>query len=281
MNTPTQHTGPKISEKTLHIWNGRIKMRVKVAGTGQPLVYLHPSAGLAWDPFLSWLSGHFTVYAPEFPGTSVGDPYAIHSIHELSDIVLLYEEAIRALGLDKPVLVGQSFGGMLAAELAATFPELASRVVLLDPIGLWREDMPVADWISVPPEELPPLLFHNPASSAAQAALALPEDLNIAAAAIAARVWAFGCTGKFAWPIPERGLSRRLHRLVAPVLLVWGRNDSLAPVSYVDEWRAHLPNCTTAIFDECGHIPQVEKLEETIAAVSDFMQLTETTSNVQ
>src|SRR5881392_2876274 len=133
MNTRTQSAGPKITEKTLPVLIGRVKMRVKVACTGQPLVYLHPSAGLAWYPFLSWLSEHFTVYAPEFPGTSVGDPCAIHSVHALSDMVLLYEEVIRTLGLDKPVLVGQSFGGMLAAELAATFPGLASRVVLLDP----------------------------------------------------------------------------------------------------------------------------------------------------
>lgn len=281
MNTPMQAAGPKLGERTLPVWNGRVKMRVKVAGTGQPLVYLHPSAGLAWDPFLSWLSEHFTVYAPEFPGTSVGDPYAIHSLNSLADIVLLYEEVVRALGLEKPVLVGQSFGGMLAAELAATFPELASRVVLLDPIGLWREDMPVADWISIPPEELPPLLFHEPTSPAALSVLALPEDPNIAAAAIAARVWAFGCTGKFVWPIPERGLSTRLHRLAAPVLLVWGRNDKLVPAAYVDEWLAHVPQCKATVIEDCGHIPQVEKLHETVAAVSEFLELAEMPSSTR
>ncbi|SOY77568.1 Hydrolase or acyltransferase (Alpha/beta hydrolase superfamily)-like protein [Cupriavidus taiwanensis] len=273
MNTPTRAAGPDINERTLAVWDGRIKMRVKVAGSGQPLVYLHPSAGLGWDPFLSWLAEHFTVYAPEFPGTSVGDPYAIHSVQSLSDVVLVYEELIRSLGLEKPILVGQSFGGMLAAELASAFPALASQVVLLDPIGLWREDLPVGDWISIRPEELPPLLFHDPASPAAQSMLALPDDPNIAAAAIAARVWAFGCTGKFAWPIPDRGLNMRLHRLTAPVLLVWGREDKLAPVGYVDVWREHLQDARAVVVENCGHIPQVEKLEETVAAVSDFLRV--------
>jgi pimeloyl-ACP methyl ester carboxylesterase len=273
MSMSTEITGPSISERTLPVWNGRLKMRVKVAGAGEPLLYLHPSAGLGWDPFLSYLAEHFTVYAPEFPGTSVGDPYAIHSIHSLSDVVLLYEEVVESLGLNKPVLVGQSFGGMLAAELAAAFPDLASRVVLLDPIGLWREDLPVADWISIPPEQLPPLLFHDPSSPAAQSMLALPEDPNIAASAIAARVWAFGCTAKFAWPIPDRGLSARLHRVRVPVLLVWGRNDKLAPVGYVEEWRLRLSDCKAAVIDNCGHIPQVEQLSKTIAAVSDFLQI--------
>lgn len=275
MNMHTQTNLPTISERTLPLWNERINLRVKVAGAGKPLVYLHPSGGPSWDPFLSLLSKHFTVYAPEFPGTSPGDPYAIHTIHSLSDMALLYEEAIRALGLDKPVLVGQSFGGMLAAEIAAAFPNLASAVVLLDPIGLWREDMPVADWLSIPAEKLPSLLFHDPACPAAQSALALSEDPNVAAAEIAARVWAIGCTGKFAWPIPERGLRSRLHRISAPVLLVWGRDDRLISVGYVEEWLNHLSNGKAAIIDECGHIPQVEKLEETVAIVSDFLRVSE------
>lgn len=275
MNTPTRTAEPNINERTLPVWGERIKMRVKVAGAGQPLVYLHPSAGPGWDPFLSQLSEHFTVYAPEFPGTSAGDPYAIHSVNSLSDVVLLYEEVVRSLDLEKPILVGQSFGGMLAAELAAAFPDLASRLVLLDPIGLWREDLPVADWISIPPAELPRLLFHDPSRPAARAMFNLPEDPNAAAAAIAARVWALGCTAKFAWPIPDRGLSARLHRITAPVLLVWGRNDKLTPVGYLDEWWTRLPDSSVAVIDNCGHIPQVEKLSETMAAVSEFLSIAE------
>ena len=270
--TTTNATGPQIDEKTVPVWGGRIKMRVKVAGKGPGLVYLHPSGGLAWDPFLSYLAQRYTVYAPEFPGTSVGDPYAIHSIHHLSDVVLMYEEAIRTLGISKPVLVGQSFGGMIAAELATAFPDLPSKVVLLDPIGLWREELPIADWVSAPPEQLAALLFKDPSGEAAQSMLALPTDPNIAASVIAARVWAIGCTAKFAWPIAERGLRSRLHRLRAPVLLVWGRDDRITPVGYADDWHGCLKESVVAIIDDCGHIPQVEKLRETVEAVSGFLQ---------
>jgi pimeloyl-ACP methyl ester carboxylesterase len=267
----TQATGPVITEEAIPVWNGRLTIRVKVAGVGAPLLYLHPAAGLAWDPFLSHLAQSYTVYAPEFPGTSVGDPYAIHAVDHLSDVVLIYEEVVRTLGLNKPVIVGQSFGGMLAAELASAYPALPSKVVLLDPIGLWRDDLPIANWIATPPDQLPALLFHDPISPAAQAMLAMPEDPDIAAAAIAGLVWAFGSTGKFAWPIPDRGLRARLHRLDAPVLLIWGRQDRLAPVGYVDEWRAELTNSKAVLIDDCGHIPQVEKLEETVQAVENFL----------
>jgi len=130
----------------------------------------------------------FTVYAPEFPGTSVGDPYAIHAVDHLSDIVLIYEEVTRALGLRKPVVVGQSFGGMIAAELCAAYPDLAAKVVLLDPIGLWRPDIPVANWMATPPDQLPGLLFHDPAGFAAQSMLAMPDDPDLAVAATAGMV---------------------------------------------------------------------------------------------
>lgn len=261
-----------INEQSVEVWDGRITMKVKVAGAGPPLVYFHPAAGLLWDPFLTHLADTYTVYAPEFPGTSVGDPYAIHEVHTLSDAVLIYEEVLRRLGITKPILAGQSFGGMIAAELASAFPELAERVVLLDPIGLWREDVPIANWISTPPQELPALLFHDPAGPAAQAMLALPDDIEIASAAIAGMVWAIGATGKFAWPIPDRGLRDRLHRLTAPVLLVWGKEDRLTPVAYADEWNGILANSQVAIIEGSGHIPQVEKLEETAAAVDEFLR---------
>src|SRR5437588_11721930 len=106
----TTSTAPSITEEVVPVWNRRLNIRVKVAGAGAPLLYLHPAAGLAWDPFLSHLAESFTVYAPEFPGTSVGDPYAIHVIDHLSDVVLMYEEVVRTLGLHKPVVVAQSFG---------------------------------------------------------------------------------------------------------------------------------------------------------------------------
>jgi len=263
---------PVISEEAISIWDGRLTMRIKVAGAGAPLLYLHPAAGLRWDPFLSHLAESFTVYAPEFPGTSVGDPYAIHAVDDLPDVVLVYEELARKLGLHNPVLVGQSFGGMLAAELAATFPAMTDRLVLLDPIGLWRADAPVASWMSTPPEQLPALLFHDPTSEGAQALLAMPEDPEMARAATAGMVWAFGCTGKFAWPIPDRGLRKRLHRITASTLIVWGEHDRLVPPTYAQDFQALVADSRVEIIAGSGHVPQVENFPATARAVDEFLR---------
>ena len=132
-----------VHDETAEVWDGRLKLHVKVAGDGPPLLFFHPLSGLAWNPLLDQLAQRHTVYAPEHPGTSPGDPQAISQVQTFTELLLVYEEAIRALGLADPAAFGQSFGGMVAADLAATFPRLFSRLALLAPAGLWRDDAPI------------------------------------------------------------------------------------------------------------------------------------------
>ena len=247
-------------------------MRVRTAGSGPPLVYLHPAAGLHFDPFLEALSADWTVFAPEHPGTAEGDSEAIHAVEDLWDLVLIYQEAIGGLGLDGPVVaIGQSFGGMMAAELAAHDPGLFERLVLLAPIGLWREDFPIANWIMTPPEELPALLFKDPQCAAAQAMFTPPADPGEALAATAGLIWALGCTGKFVWPIPEKGLAKRLHRVRAPTLIVWGEDDALIPSAYAGEFASRIAGSRAEILPDCGHIPQLEQGAKTLDMVRAFL----------
>jgi pimeloyl-ACP methyl ester carboxylesterase len=261
-----------VAERTLDVWGGRITLRVKTAGRGAPLVYLHPASGLQFDPFLASLSTEYSIYAPEVPGTSAGDPDSIHEVDGLSDLVLIYEEAITQLELPEPaVVIGPSFGGMLAAELASYFPRLFKKVVLCDPIGLWRPDLPIANWMTTPAAQLPALLFKNPDCAAAKAMSTLPPDPALAATILSNVVWALGCTGKFVWPIPEKGLHKRLHRVTAPTLIVWGEDDLVVPAAYANEFGAAIAGSRVEIVRDAGHIPQAEQTETTLALVRDFL----------
>jgi pimeloyl-ACP methyl ester carboxylesterase len=263
----------RIDQRTVPVWDTRIELGVQVAGSGPPVVYLHPAAGLVWDPFLERLAEERTVYAPQVPGTTAGRPEAIREVDDLWDLVLLYEEVIRRLDLDRPAVIGQSFGGMLACELAAAYPRLFSRLVALAPIGLWRDDAPVANWVAAAPEELPALLFCDPDGEAARAAMTPPEDPDAMAAAIAALSWAIGCTAKFVWPIPDKGLAKRLHRIEIPTLVVWGKQDNLVPVAYAEEFGKRIAGSRVEVIDECGHIPQLEQPEKTLALIGEFLGL--------
>ena len=142
-------TANPVRDEAVQIGGGRLTMHVKVAGEGPPLVFFHGLAGLAWEPLLGQLAGQYTVYAPEHPGTSPSDPKAIDEVRNFWELMLGYEELVRALGMDRPAAVGQSYGGMVAADLAATFPRLFSRLVLLSPAGLAgrRSDPPRGDGV--------------------------------------------------------------------------------------------------------------------------------------
>jgi pimeloyl-ACP methyl ester carboxylesterase len=80
-------------------------------------------------------------------------------------------------------------------------------------------------------------------------------------------MWAMGATGKFIWPIPDKGLMMRIHRVKAPTLLVWGSHDRLVPPVYADEFLRRIPGARLQTID-AGHAPQCEHP----AAVADAIR---------
>lgn len=260
-----------IQERTLSVWRDQIRSNVKIAGQGPPLVYLHGAAGLRWDEFLDGLAQTHTVYAPEHPGTSPGDPDAVKSLDDLWDLVLYYYELFDGLGLESPAVVGHSFGGMVASEIAATDPGRVSRLVLLNPIGLWRDDAPVKNWMVMSPDDLGKELFSEPDGPVARRILAEPEDPEERMTAKIQGIWNLGCTGKFTWPIPDKGLSKRLHRVQAPTLVIWGQQDGIIPAVYAQEFTDRIPGARSVIVDHAAHVPQLEQLDQVSQLVGDFL----------
>jgi pimeloyl-ACP methyl ester carboxylesterase len=162
---------------------------------------------------------------------------------------------------------------MVAADFAATFPDAVAKLVLMSPIGIWRDDAPIrlVQMLTGPPEENAGYLFANPDSEAAQAMLALPADPELIPKAIAQTVWNIGCTTKFAWPIADHGLAGRLHRVRLPTLVLWGREDALVPVAYAEEFGTRIAGSHVQVLEGCGHVLQVDQPELTWAALSQFL----------
>lgn len=263
----------EIHRRTVRVGEKGVEASVAVAGAGPPLVFFHAAAGLAWDGFLDALADRHTVYAVEHPGTAEGNPEAIHEIDDLWDLVLFHDDALAALGLPATPVVGHSFGGMVAAELAATRPERVARLVLLCPIGLWRDDAPVTNWMTVTPSaDLAQVLFADPGGPVAREFLALPNDPEERIRAQARFLWALGCTGKFVWPIPDRGLHKRLHRITAPTLVVWGREDRLAPAVYAEEFGRRIAGARVEVVSGAGHELQLERPGVVTPMVLDFLR---------
>ena len=105
------------------------------------------------------------------------------------------------------------------------------------------------------------------------ATLLAPPDLESEAGqtAVIQSTWSLACTGKFIWPIPDRGLRKRLHRITAPTLIVWGHQDRLVPTVYADEFAAAIRGSRVEVLEGAGHLPHREQPARTLAAVTDFL----------
>jgi len=259
--------------RRLPVWQSKINAEVEIRGDGPPLLWLHGPWGLPTDlAFVDNLARTNTVYAPRHPGTSTGDTEAVGHIENWWDLILYYGELLDALGLTDPVAVaGHSFGGMLACELAAAMPNRISRLALIDSLGLWADDQPVKNWMILSPDVLRRSLFADPNGAAAQTFFALPEEHSARADVQAAFIWAQASTGKFVWPIPDKGLKRHIHRIAAPTLIVWGKADGIIPPSYADILAKHIAGARVQTIEGAGHLPHLEKPEEVAATLKSFL----------
>ena len=258
--------------RTATVWQGRVPFRVQVKGSGPALMFFHGPWGLTWGPFLDALAQSFTVYAPEHPGTTPGAPDVIQHVDNLWDLTLCYDELLDQLGLSEVSLAGHSFGAMVACEVAAARPPRVRRLALIDPIGFWRDDAPVINWMLLALAEMPKHVFVDPEGPAARELFTIPDELEESALARTRLSWAMGATGKFIWPIPDKGLKKRIHRIQAPTLLVWGQEDRLVPLVYAEEFARRLPRTRTEVVKNAGHAPHLERPEATAQLVQGFLK---------
>jgi len=102
--------------ETVPVKHCDFEAKVKVGGSGPPVVYLHTAGGPFWDGFLDILAEDHTVYAPDHPGTGDTDRDSIYGVDTLWDLILIYDELLAALDLSSVPVIGSSFGGMMACE---------------------------------------------------------------------------------------------------------------------------------------------------------------------
>jgi pimeloyl-ACP methyl ester carboxylesterase len=243
---------------------GQRQVQVHRAGQGPTIVWLHGPHGVRKnDPVIAELAKRHSVVAPVAPGFNNVDE--LDDIRDVHDLALHYDDVFEALGLDRISLVGQSFGAMIAAELAAHVPKRVERLVLISPFGLWRDDHPVADLFARPYATIDRILWKTGEPSAIMADPAnFPNDPVEKAITI---VQAMTSVAKFIWPIPDKGLRRRLHRVTAKTLIVFGADDAFVPAIYADEFAAAIPGARKAVIADAAHMVAYEKTSEVMELI--------------
>ena len=239
-------------------------------GSGPDLFFLHGAGGITADnPFLAALAEKYHVYAPLLPG--YGESEECENIRTMLDFTLHCHDIMMALGLDKPIVVGHSMGGMIASEIASVMPNDVDKLCLISSAGLWLDEHPIPDVFATMPYELPELMFHDPVAGGkmmtAGADFSDPEFLQ---SFLVQNARQLGMAGKILFPIPERGLSERLYRLKAKTLLIWGESDKLIGRPYADAFHKAIPGSQLITIPEAGHMVMVEQTATVVEAIGKF-----------
>jgi pimeloyl-ACP methyl ester carboxylesterase len=232
---------------------------------GPGVLVLHGGAGPGSMAGLSAaLSEHASVVTPVHPGFE-GRP-RVPWLDSAADLADAYLDLLEVLGLSEVMVIGNSVGGWIAAEMALR--DIHGRIgsmVLLNANGIRpdRADQ-VTDIRSLPPAAIGQLAFYNPALRPNPATMSEEQRAAAAANQQALAVYA-GRDFMFA---PK--LRRRLRRVTVPVLVAWGEQDGIVSADYGRSYAAAFANGRFQPIAKAGHFPQIEQPAAVLGAIGDF-----------
>ncbi len=254
--------GKEIRERVAGCQVGMVR-----GGSGEPLLFLHGAGGGGqWMPFMEALSEHFEVIAPEHPG--FGRSETPGWLDNIGDLAYFYLEFIAKLGLGQVHLAGASMGGWIAAELAVRDQHPLRTLTLVAPAGIHVKGVPKGDLFLWSPEQTIRNLFFHPAYADAMLRMRLNEEEQ--ELQMKSRITA----AKLGWQprLYNPHLAKWLHRITVPTLLIWGDSDKFIPPPYGPAFHELIPGSRLLILEQCGHVPQVEKTDEFVEAVTGFIR---------
>jgi pimeloyl-ACP methyl ester carboxylesterase len=244
--------------------------RVWRKGRGPVIGFLAGYGGLPrWIPFLDHLAESRTVVVPSLPGFPGGDRgHTVLDTH--LDWVLAVRTVLEKADLLGADLAGSSVGASMAAEIAAVWPGSVRRLALIAPFGLYDETDPPADPWAQRGDAIPGLLCADPALWTALKAP--PEGANSIEWPIE-QVRANEAAARIFWPMGNTRLEKRLPRITATTLLLWGENDRVMPRHYADRFAAHLaaPH-ETCIIAGAGHLAEIDRPREVAEAILSWTE---------
>ena len=244
------------------------KARVWEKGAGAPVGFLAGLGGMpAWLPMLDSLASRFRVVVPSLPGFPGGADY--EPLDDLLDWILAATDLHEAAGLAGGDLIGASFGGALAAEIAALRPDLVRRLVLIAPYGLFDEGEPIADVFAQKPQTAAQILSSKP--DAYDAYRARPNSVDEMEWTLT-QIRADMAAARVLWPLGDTRLRKRLPRITQPTLLIWGADDKVIAPAYAGRFAELIAGPTKVVtVAGAGHTAEFDAPEPVAKAIADFL----------
>ena len=250
-----------MTSQSIRLRAGTLSLAVDRGGSGKPLLLLHGGAGTASMRPLFDVLGGFEIFLPTHPGFDGTErPAWMASVGDLAEC---YIALLDELKLENVVVVGNSVGGWIAAEMAARRPSSLAGVILINAVGIEPSEStgPIIDPRSMPPQDLIKLSFADPTKAplpspdAAERRLANQSVL----AAYAGQPF-----------MHDPALTERIAHITVPSLVLWGRQDRIVTSEYGRKYARRIPGARFELIDDAGHLPQIEQPERTAAAIWGF-----------
>ena len=260
----------------------------RTGGEGSVIVLLHGMAASseAWLRVMPALAQRFTVVAPDLLGH--GESSQAAGEYSVSGHANLVRDLLTALGHERATVVGQSFGGGVAMQMAYQFPARCERLVLVSSGGLGQEVGLLLRGLSLPgAEQVLPLVCSPALRDAGLRVAAWLAGAGLRAAPAVEEIWRGYAS--LADPDARRGFFRTLRAVVdaagqavnatdrlylaahVPTLIVWGARDGIIPVSHALAAHRAIPGSRLEIFDDVGHFPHCEAPGRFVETLLDFI----------
>lgn len=226
----------------------------------RPYVVLHGGGGpFSVRGFAGLLAErtHSRVLVPTHPGFA---GTTTHAGVTTRDLAATYVGLIEELKLSDVTVIGNSFGGWLAAEMALLDSPRISGAVIVDGIGIEVEAHPMTDVSGLLPADLAKLSWHDPSKAPKSPATGGSGPSPDVAALI-------GYGGP---TTSDPTLLQRLSGVQVPVHIVWGESDGIVTPDYGKAYAAAIPMSEFTLLPRAGHLPQLETPEELLGALLDL-----------
>ena len=246
-----------------------LKLQIERRGKGPPLLLLPGEEALEREaPFLAELAKSYEVIIPSPPG--FGRSTRPDWISGPDDIAYMMLDVVDALGLRDIPVVGFSFGGWIAAEMATKDDGFISKLVLVDAYGIKTgkpTEREIADVWLLGAEEVMALKWHD-AAKGKRDFTSMPED-QLTIVARDRETFA-----RFGWEpyLHNPKLKHRLHRIKVPTLLIWGESDGIVTPQYGETYRKLIPGARMSVIPQAGHLPHIEQPQAFLAELRKFLK---------
>ena len=256
------------TEGTVHV--GETGLTMIKGGSGRPLLVLHEELG--HPGWLSWhtqLAEDHQIYIPIHPG--FGQLPRADWISGVRDLAGFYSRMLREMSLGPVDVIGFSLGGWIAAEMAAANPGQFRRMVLVAPTGLRPPEGEILDLFVVTAKDYLNSTVNDASATPEFASLYGGEETS---AQFEAWEDARAESARLAWKpyMHNPSLGPLLEGVAGlPTLIVCGREDRVVPLAAGNLYNKSISGSELAVFDGCGHRPEIEDTPEFVGRVRDFL----------